>query len=107
MSRELRDDGRLAPYEVEWLEEIYDWFNQELPCPPFARCNFPIDAVSWFRPKAARFIHRMWDLAALLQEHGRPVRLLKSAAPGDILYHDDHQIVAEPKRWGRRTRRGR
>src|SRR4051812_19140974 len=29
--RLLRDESQLYPYEEEWLEEIYDWFNANLP----------------------------------------------------------------------------
>jgi len=106
MSRLLRDDERLEPYESEWLEQVYAWFNAELPCPPFERCQFPVDAVSWYRTSATRFVARMWDLTALLREHGQPVRMLKTGRPGAILYQDDYQVVAEPLRLRyRRARR--
>lgn len=100
MSRQLRDRGRLEPHEVEWLDQIYEWFNDQLPCPPFSRCRYPTDAVSWFRASAQRFVGRMWDLAALLREHGEPVRMLKTESPGTIIFLDDYQIVARP--WRRR-----
>ena len=98
----LRDGQQLEPYEADWLEQIYDWFNEELPCPPFRTRRFSIDAVSWFRPSATRFITRMWDLAALLRDHGRPIRLLRTDDPGMIRYEDSFQIVAEP--WPMRRR---
>ena len=103
-SRLLRDEERLEPYEIDWLEQIYDWFNTELPCPPFSRDRFPTDAVSWFRASATRFITRMWDLAALLRDHARPVRILKTDEPGVICYEDSYQVVAEPRRMRRRRR---
>jgi hypothetical protein len=37
----------------------------------------------------------MWELAALLREHGVPVRMLRSANPGKIVYQDAFQIVVE------------
>ena len=108
MCRLLRDHELLEPYEADWLEQVYDWFNAELPCPPFVRCQFPVDAVSWYRTSATRFVARMWDLAALLREHGQPVRILKTDRPGAILYQDDYQVVAEPFRLRyRRARRDR
>jgi hypothetical protein len=105
VSRNLRDEGQLEPYEVQWLDQVYDWFNAELPCPPFTRCQYPVDAVSWFRCSATRFVARMWDLAALLREHNQPVRLLKSVDPGRILYEDAFQIVADHTHRSRKRRR--
>jgi hypothetical protein len=37
----------------------------------------------------------MWDIASLLREHGIPIRMLRSAHPGKILYEDSFQIVVE------------
>ncbi|HEY2414591.1 MAG TPA: hypothetical protein VGI40_20255 [Pirellulaceae bacterium] len=105
--RLLRDDHQLEPHEADWLEQIYDWFNTELPCPPFRRRRFSTDAVTWFRSSAIRFITRMWEFAALLRDHGRPVRLLKTDHPGFICYEDPYQVVAEPWRMRRRRLRCR
>jgi hypothetical protein len=104
-ARLLRDDHRLAPHEAAWLAEIYDWFNDELPCPPFSRGKLPPDSVCWYRASAKRFIARMWDLAALLIEHGEPMRMVKTRRPGLILYSDEHQVVALPHRFRRHARR--
>jgi hypothetical protein len=105
--RALRDESLLEPYESTWLDELYAWFNAELPCPPFSREQFPADAVSWFRSSATRFVTRMWDLAALLREHGQPVKMLKSDDPGVIVYQDDYQVVAHPRTVRRQRSRHR
>jgi hypothetical protein len=104
-ARRLQDEHRLAPHEASWLKEIYDWFNDELPCPPFSQAKLPPDSVCWYRASARRFIERMWDLAALVIEHGEPMRMLKTRQPGAILYADEYQVVALPHRFRRRTRR--
>lgn len=91
----LKEDGNLSPYEEEWLEEVFGWFNSHLPCPPFAAGRFSRDAVAWFKADSSEFIARMWDIVALIQNHDVPVRLLKSQNPGKIVYEDDHQIVVE------------
>jgi hypothetical protein len=43
----------------------------------------------------------MWELVALLREHGEPVRFVRSTEPGRILYSDDWQIVADSRSGGR------
>lgn len=94
-ARLLRDRGGLDPHEISWLEETYAWFNSNLPCPPFSPSNWPKDAVSWFRDDAGEPIRRMWEIAHLLNEHDVPVRMLRSASPGKVLYEDSYQIVVE------------
>jgi hypothetical protein len=90
-------------YESEWLEEIFEWFNEHLPCPPFQEKlrsgEWTADAVSWFRAYAKEPLRRIWDIIALLREHGVPVRLVTTKKPGKIVYSDEYQIVAETPYW--------
>jgi hypothetical protein len=105
IARVLRDEGKLYSYESEWLEEIYDWFNANLPCPPFEekrrRGEWTENAVSWFRDEAKEPMSRIWELVALLQQHDVSVRLVTSDDPGKIVYSDDYQVVAETRRWAK------
>jgi hypothetical protein len=94
-ARLLRDRGSLTQAEGDRLEEAYAWFNANLPVPPFSSSNWPRDAVSWFRDDAREPIKRMWEITALLKEHGALVRMLRSTNPGKILYQDCYQIVVE------------
>jgi hypothetical protein len=90
--RFLRDDGRLTSYEEATLSEVYAWLNNHLPVPPFSSSSWPKDAVAWFKDDAPA-VDRMWDLVAILREHGVPVRMLRSRRPGKVLYEDDQQVV--------------
>jgi hypothetical protein len=92
-ARFLRDRGQLASYEEACLAEAYAWLNAHLPCPPFSTTGWGSEAVCWFKDSAGLSIKNMWDIAALLEEHGVPMRLLRSKNPGKILYEDDFQIV--------------
>ncbi|MFN0277085.1 MAG: hypothetical protein ACKVRN_00645 [Pyrinomonadaceae bacterium] len=85
-------------YEINLLEEMFDWLNEHLPCPPFKTSNWPKDAVSWFKPNAGEPIKKLWEIAALLKEHDVPVRVLKSKMPGRSVYEDDYQIVVLEKK---------
>lgn len=100
----LRDHDCLEEYEIELVDETFEWFNENLPCPPFKKKlstkAWTEHAVAWFRDNAQDFIHRMWDFVTLLKEHGEPVRFIAMKYPGHVLYSDDFQIVAErPRRW--------
>jgi hypothetical protein len=94
-ARLLRDKGGLNQDQISWLEEVYKWFNDNLPAPPFSSGSWPRDAVCWFKDDARDAIRKMWEIASLLKEHGVPVRMLRSANPGKILYQDPYQIVVE------------
>ena len=51
-ARLLRDRDKLLEHELKWLEEIYEWLNAHLPCPPFSKSDWSRDAVSWFKDDA-------------------------------------------------------
>jgi hypothetical protein len=98
-ARILRDDGRLEDYQESVVEAAFTWFNENLPCPPFAenRRNgtWSANAVAWFDSKAREPISHMWDLVAGLKEQSVRVSMIRARYPGEIVYRDNHQIVAE------------
>ena len=74
VASDLRDQGELYEHESRWLEEIFDWFNENLPCPPFRKKlrsgEWTRNAVCWFRDRAGEPLRRIWDIVAILEEHG-------------------------------------
>jgi hypothetical protein len=102
-ARILRDEGKLYRHEEQWLEATFDWFQENLPCPPFSSRlrsgEWTREAVSWFRDDAGEPLRKIWDLVALLEENGVPVRLVTTERPGKIVYRDRYQVVAETQRW--------
>ncbi len=92
-ARLLRDKGALSIHEEEFLESTYEWFNANLPCPPFSTSGWSRDAVTWFKDSAIDAIKKIRELAVLLEQHGALVRMLRSKNPGLVLYEDGYQIV--------------
>ena len=97
--RMLRESGDLPLYEHEHVEELFEWLNQNLPCPPFSKMNWSPHAISWFKSSSQDMIGKFREIIAILEEHGRPVRMIKTLRPGRILYEDAYQIVAESSRY--------
>lgn len=94
-ARLLRDREGLEAHEAAVLEAAYEWLNRYLPCPPFSTSGWSREAVTWFRDDAEDSIGKMWEIVALLKEHGIPVRMLRSKSPGKVLYEDKYQVVVE------------
>jgi len=40
-ARLLRDENLLAEHENVWLEEMFDWFYDNVPVPPYSSNNGP------------------------------------------------------------------
>jgi hypothetical protein len=98
-ARLLSERIELTQAEHDWMVSSFDWFNDHLPVPPFSRADWPGDVVAWFKDDAHDAIRIAWDLVALLEEHGVPVRMLRSADPGRVVNEDDYQVVVEE--WNR------
>ena len=97
--RMLKESGMLAAYEVEHIDELFEWFNEELSCPPFSEGRWSADAISWFKSSARDLISRFRDMIAILEIHARPVRMITTDDPGRILYEDEYQVVAESRNY--------
>lgn len=91
---ELLDSGDLTKNEWKRIREILDWFNQNLPHPPK---DFDTGrAIFWFKPGAKESIGRIWDLIAILREHGHHVEIFKCRRLANVCYRDDFQVAAYP-----------
>jgi hypothetical protein len=103
IARELRDDGKLDHYASNLVTELFEWFNNNLPCPPFAANRksgqWTNDAVAWFKDDAKDAINQMWRLVAILKEHDVQVRFVQTTVPGKIVYSDQYQVVAETPKY--------
>jgi hypothetical protein len=105
----LLDAGKLDRHEKVVLRSAFDWFNENVPVPPYKEklrhAEWSTDAVSWFRDEAQEAILRLRDVVALLEEHGIRVRMFRTDDPGRIVYSDRYQIVAETPWWAFRGKR--
>ena len=103
VASDLSDLGEFYEYESQWLEKTFEWFNHNLPCPPFRRKlrsgEWTRRAVCWFYDRAGEPLRRIWDIVAILEDHGTFVRLVTTQRPGRIVYSDQYQVVAETPYW--------
>lgn len=100
---DLRHSGQLAPHEQDELDGAIDWFADHLKTP--SRFNRSASkghyrrttkGISWFKPTATDHVAQIRRMAAVMNEHGWLVSMIKTRNPGYIVYEDDYQVVAEP-----------
>jgi hypothetical protein len=95
----LIDEVCLPEYDYEALRETMDWFNEHLENPYDFRPEpegLAYQSICWFRATAREYLHRAWEMVAILEEHDIFVRTVKSHRPGYILYEDEAQVLAHP-----------
>src|SRR5690349_7681375 len=92
----LRTQKGIDEWTAARLDEILDWFNANLPAPTldsrFWRAAF------WFRSDRQGMISRLWELVAILEDHGVQVQLVRAKFESSfvIVYRDEYQIAAMP-----------
>ncbi|MEM7222595.1 MAG: hypothetical protein AAF495_06430 [Pseudomonadota bacterium] len=70
------------------LSTLIDWFEEALESPA------EDGGLAWFKASASQHLDQAHDLAALLETMGHRVTMITTEDPGEILYEDDHQVVA-------------
>ena len=93
--RLLKESGDLPDYEEGHAKGLFNWLNENLPCPPFQENDWSPDAISWFKDSSQEMIRVFRDIISILEQYGRPVRMITTKEPGTILYEDEFQVVAE------------
>jgi hypothetical protein len=92
----LLDSGELNQEEWKQLREILNWFNTHLPHPP--KSFFAGRAIFWFKPGAKDCISQIWDLVAILREHGHHVEVHRCPRLANVCYRDQFQVAAYPSK---------
>lgn len=103
----LDDAGRLDSWESEWFARELAWLNEHLPVPGPLRDWEHRRAICWFRPTARKPIAVVRSIVTMLRDSAVPVRMLRSRDPGIVIYEDDFQVVAKPRRAPRQKRQRR
>ena len=100
---DLYDGNALPAGDRRALGRLLAWFENHLATP--TRVNRTRSkgyyrrapkGISWLRDTATDHIHKMREVAAILERHGYTVEMLKEARPGYVVYEDELQVVAEP-----------
>lgn len=93
----LRRADRLSEDEEELYFDIDDWFEANLPNPPFYEDGNSVRAVTWFkRSTSAEMLKRLEPLCDILTKYGVEWAVAESSDPGNIIYEDEFQVGVLP-----------
>jgi hypothetical protein len=92
----LLESDRLETYESECIREALKFFNANLYVPQCLKSKVNRRALSYFKADSQDMISRIWDLVALIRNHGLHVRVINKRVISKIIYEDKHQVVAFP-----------
>ena len=93
----LRAD-RFSDKDKDLFLKTEEWFNQNLPNPPFysenPEKNNPQKAVTYFKTAAIpKYEEKILVLTGLLEKYGVHYDVVFTNFAGEIIYEDDYQVA--------------
>lgn len=102
-----RDDQLMPSYLIDALMKEVDWFKTNLPSPDERHFDYAGHNVGicWFRDDAKTMIRRTRRMVDIFRAGDIWITEARTENPGWILYRDDFQIIAKPRKstptkWG-------
>jgi hypothetical protein len=97
----LGRSGRLGPDEERFRRINNDWYNAAYIDPSTVDPSVYDPAVNpgataWFKSTATHLLERVDGYLKVLASHGVECEMLRSTAPGHVIYEDDVQVVVVP-----------
>ena len=92
--RFLRDDNELTSSELARANRVFEWLYSHLKAPSKKTLQSNPTAVSWFRIEAREHIKRVERLIPIVEAHGYVANRRTSSNPGEIVYSDAVQVLA-------------
>jgi hypothetical protein len=95
----MRKQKRFGIRKKRSSKKIFLWYNENILCPPFKenKKKWGKDALSWWKITARKPINMLAPLICILRRQ-RVVRTIYSRSPGNIVYEDEYQVVAQVRK---------
>lgn len=89
----MREDA-LSEEDKEIYLNIRNWFEENLPNPPYYEDGNTIKAITWFKKDNSKeMLERLQPLIGLLEKYNVDYDVVYSDDVGEIIYEDDFQIA--------------
>lgn len=91
----LYRDGKLSESDSTLYLDTKEWFEQNLPNPPYYDYNNSVNAVTWFKnvDKVNDMLIRLEPFLKIAERY--KVEIIKSVSkelPGVLIYEDEYQV---------------
>ncbi|MEO5913902.1 MAG: hypothetical protein ABIS50_06690 [Luteolibacter sp.] len=93
----IRDKKAPAEDEAAYWK-AREWFEANLPIPPYHQNGNPDRAITWFKESAMNgpIVRKLGIYHDIARRCGTGIELISSDLPGTIIYEDDYQIATIP-----------
>ena len=98
LAYELRDNEDTPKYAHDEIQNILSWLDDNMEAPEILDDGKHHRAILWFKAEAKKQIDKIRAMKAILEEFGYHIDQITTKEPGLIIYEDDCQIVAKPKK---------
>ena len=91
----MKQKGCLTTREIEEIQQIENWFENNLPNPPFYNETDPPKAITWFRRETAtKMLVKIERIKTIIEKNSWEIEVVSHEnAPGEIIYEDEYQIA--------------
>jgi hypothetical protein len=95
---ELRDEGDIPTYSHDQLLTHLGWLTEHVKSPKILQKDQHHRAISWFHPRAKEPLKHVRAIKVILEEAGYYIEQVETRDPGVVIYEDDWQVVAKPRK---------
>lgn len=93
-------DKKVSPEDESAYWRAREWFESNLPIPPYHQEGNPDKAITWFKESAMNslVVQKLATYQDIANRHGTKIELVSTDSPGRVIYEDEYQIatVAAP-----------
>lgn len=100
----VRDAHETSIHDANEISRHLEWLKEHLHSPDELDEPENFRAICWFRPKAKEPIDRIWSMKPYIEAYGFFIDVVTTDDPGTIIYIDNWQVVAKPRRPGAKRR---
>ena len=88
-------DKKVTPEDEASYWKAREWFESNLPIPPYHKNGNPDRAITWFKETAmsSSIVHELGIYREIAGRYGTEIELISSDSPGTIIYEDEFQIA--------------
>ena len=96
VARHMKQNGWLSPPEIEEIQQIENWFENNLPDPPLYSETDSPKAITWFRRETTiKMLEKIERIERIIEKNGWKIEVVsRENDPSAIIYEDEYQIAA-------------